>query len=56
MSREELSGVVRAFAAAAIAFASGKGWLVGVDPAAQAALAGAVATLVASWSVKAKRS
>lgn len=56
MTKEELAGVVRAFASAAIAFAAGKGWLTGLDPVAQGALAGAVATVViAAWSVKAKR-
>ncbi|MEN9886066.1 MAG: hypothetical protein RL758_644 [Pseudomonadota bacterium] len=55
MTKEELAGVIRAFASAAIAYAAGKGWLNGLDPVAQGALAGAVATVIAAWSVKAKR-
>ena len=55
MTKEELAGVVRTFASAALAFAAGKGWLAGIDLATQTALATAVATVIAAWSVKAKR-
>jgi hypothetical protein len=55
MTKEELAGVVRTFASAALAFAVGKGWLAGIDLATQSALAGAIATTIAAWSVKAKR-
>jgi len=56
MSKEELAGVVRTFAGAALAFATAKGWLAGLDLATQAALATAIATVIAAWSVNAKRS
>ena len=55
MNKVELAGVVRAFVSVILAFAAGKGWLTGVDLDMQMALATAIATLVAAWSVKAKR-
>lgn len=55
MTQKEIAGVVRTFATAALVFASAKGWLGGIDATTQAALATAIATTVAAWSVKAKR-
>jgi hypothetical protein len=55
MTKEEIEGVIRTFTSAALAFAAGKGWLAGLDLATQTAIAGAIATAIAAWSVQAKR-
>jgi outer membrane lipoprotein SlyB len=52
MNKDEIYGVARAFLGVFGGFAVARGW---VDSESAAALAGAIATLVAAWSIKSKR-